>query len=235
MNTKVVLLISLLAVPGPVLITPAIAADIEPIIEEAAAYNWTGFYVGAHVGYGEADVNGEFDQEDTGLIFGLEPNGLIGGVHAGFDWQISSFVLGVEGDFSWADWEDDIGPNIDGENASAEVDWLATLRARLGFALDNFLVYGTVGGAWADAEYTANDPIEGPPFSGSVDFDDIGLVAGGGVEWGIAENWSWKLEGLWFNFDDNEDASGLTGDSDPGDFAELDDAWLVWTGIRFRF
>ena len=107
MNTKVVLLISLLAVPGPVLITPAIAADIEPIIEEAAAYNWTGFYVGAHVGYGEADVNGEFDQEDTGLIFGLEPNGLIGGVHAGFDWQISSFVLGVEGDFSWADWEDE--------------------------------------------------------------------------------------------------------------------------------
>jgi outer membrane immunogenic protein len=212
---------------------PALAADIEVAPEpEAAFYDWSGFYIGAHVGYGEADVNGVHD--DAGAVpleWGLEPNGIIGGVDAGFNWQFSSIVLGIEGDFSFADWDDDVSNIID-ESASAELDWLATVRARLGFALDNFLIYGTVGAAWTDAEITVSDA---PGDSGSVDFDDVALVAGGGLEWAWSERWSWKLEGLWFNFDDEEDTRDLTTDSDIGDFVELDDAWVVWTGLRYHF
>jgi outer membrane immunogenic protein len=218
-------------------ITASQAADIDAIVEETAAYDWTGFYLGAHIGYGEADVDGTHDNIgepiiDFPLEWGMEPNGLIGGVHGGFNWQLGSILLGIEGDVSRADWEDQVGPNLDGETASTEVDWLATLRARLGLALDNFLIYGTAGAAWTDAEVTV---VDTPTDVGSVEFDDVGLVAGGGVEWGIAENWSWKLEGLWFNFDDKQDTSGLTADSDPGDFVKFDDAWVVSTGIGFRF
>jgi hypothetical protein len=69
-----------------------------------------------------------------------------------------------------------------------------------------------------------------------VDFEDVGLVAGGGVEWGINERLSWKLEGLWFNFDDTIDTGSLLPPgSDPTDSITLDDAWVVQTGVRLRF
>jgi outer membrane immunogenic protein len=212
------------------LAAPAKAADVE-VAPEPLVYDWTGFYVGAHVGYGEAQVDGEHEGE----AFGLDPNGILGGVHAGFNWQLGSFVIGTEGDFSWGNWDDSAaltGP--DAESASAEVDWLATLRARLGLALDNFLIYGTVGAAWADAEASIVDPGLAPS-TGSVDFDDVGLVAGGGVEWGVSESLSWKLEGLWFNFDDTVSTGSLVSESTAGDFIKLDDAWVVQTGVRYNF
>jgi outer membrane immunogenic protein len=209
------------------LAAPAKAADVE-VAPEPLVYDWTGFYAGAHVGYGEAQVNGEHEGE----AFGLDPNGILGGLHAGFNWQLGSFVIGTEGDFSWVNWDDSTSLNGPGaESASAEVDWLATLRARLGLALDNFLIYGTVGAAWADAEASIVDPSEAQ--SGSVDFDEVGLVAGGGVEWGLSESLSWKLEGLWFNFDDTA-ANPLPGNP-PADFIKLDDAWVVQTGVRYNF
>jgi outer membrane immunogenic protein len=131
-------------------------------------------------------------------------------------------VIGAEGDFSWLDWSDSAA--VGAATASADADWLATLRARLGLALDNVLLYGTVGAAWTDASASISDT----PDADSVDFDDAGLVAGGGVEWGINENLSWKLEGLWFNFDDT---IGIATD----DSVTLDDAWVVQTGVRFNF
>jgi outer membrane immunogenic protein len=198
---------------------PAMAADVE-VAEEPLIYDWSGFYVGAHVGYGEGQVDGEYDSN----AFSLEPNGVLGGLHAGYNLQLGSFVIGAEGDFSWVDWADSAA--VDTATVSAEVDWLATLRARLGVALDNFLLYGTIGAAWADASASVVDT--GPV--GSVDFEDAGLVAGGGVEWGINEKLSWKLEGLWFNFDDT---SSFT--ADPADSITLDDAWVVQTGVRFNF
>lgn len=204
------------------LAAPAKAADVE-VAPEPLVYDWTGFYAGAHVGYGEAQVNGEHETD----AFGLDPNGILGGVHAGFNWQLGSFVIGSEGDFSWGNWDD--SATLDpGESVSAEVDWLATLRARLGLALDNFLIYGTVGAAWADAEASIVDTP-----TGSVDFDEVGLVAGGGVEWGLSESLSWKLEGLWFNFDDTVADPVPTGPS--SDFIKLDDAWVVQTGVRYNF
>jgi outer membrane immunogenic protein len=209
--------------PPLVLAGPAAAADVEIAPEpEPLVYDWSGFYAGAHVGYGEAQVDGNYQ----GSSFGLDPNGLLGGVHAGFNWQLGSFVIGTEGDFSWGDLEDSTTSGGGLGSASAEIDWLATLRARVGVALDNFLLYGTIGGAWSEAEAAVtNGGAE------SVDFDEVGLVAGGGVEWGMNEKLSWKLEGLWFNFDDTVDLeSGALGDS-----TTLDDAWVVSTGIRYRF
>ena len=84
----------------------AMAADISRPVYKAppagalpVTYDWTGFYVGGHVGYGWA----EKDWQDG---FGLRtsrttPNGFLGGGQAGFNYQIGQFVLGVEGDFSW--------------------------------------------------------------------------------------------------------------------------------------
>jgi outer membrane immunogenic protein len=213
--------IALAAFFAAMLQVPAMAADVE-VAEEPLIYDWSGFYVGAHVGYGEGQVEGEYDSD----AFSLDPNGVLGGIHAGYNLQLGSFVIGAEGDFSWVDWADSTAPVAGDAAASAEVDWLATLRGRLGLALDNFLLYGTIGAAWADASASVVDPTPGT--GESVDFEDVGLVAGGGVEWGINEKLSWKLEGLWFNFDD-------TVDTTIPDSITLDDAWVVQTGVRLNF
>jgi opacity protein-like surface antigen len=96
----------------------------------------------------------------------------------------------------------------------------------VGVALDNFLLYGTIGGGWSGAEATVTDGM-----GESVDFDKAGLVAGGGVEWGMNEKLSWKLEGLWLNFDDTVSLDSGA----PGDSVKQDDTWVISTGLRYRF
>lgn len=86
------------------------------------AYNWSGFYIGAHGGWGFGT-----DDFDDGAV--------IGG-HIGMNWQFNNFVLGVEGDGSWADF--------------GAADSVESIRLRGGLAFDRFLVYGTGGGGFAD-------------------------------------------------------------------------------------
>ena len=138
---------------------------------------WQGFYVGGHVGYGEADFEGradvdffDFDEqtEEFDLTFSesfrrsLTADGLIGGVQGGYNWQVNRLVIGIEGDVSFADWShstvefdeplDAFGIAANAEGITAvEVDMLASVRGRLGMAFGNAMIYGTGGVAWADA------------------------------------------------------------------------------------
>lgn len=217
----------------------AAAADVEAEPPADTLYDWSGFYLGGHVGYGEADVSGEFDDSNTNSTDAspndLRLNGIVGGAQAGFNWQINNFVLGAEGDVSVTGWSDSKVTPGESEKISADVDLLASLRARVGFAVDTLLIYATAGAAWSDAEYSAADTAA-PPFAGSLDFDEVGLVAGGGIEWGMSEHTSVRLEGLHYDFDDKKSAGNLVGD--PGTFDDsvtLDDAWVVRLGVNWRF
>ena len=219
---------------------PASAADvfINP------GHDWSGFYLGAHVGYGEANVNGAYDLSDGNLgfvsdgsgPFDLNLNGIVGGAQAGYNWQTGNVVLGLEGDVTFVDWSDRL-INSGTELVSADTDFVGTLRARAGFAMDNLLVFATAGAALSDTKYYANDhtnstdPIE----FGSLKLNDIGFVVGGGAEYALNQSWSIKAEGLYFIFNDKEDASTVTHDSDSGDFAKLSDAWMLRVGVNFHF
>jgi outer membrane immunogenic protein len=142
---------------------------------------WTGFYAGASAGYGEVlDEPGAFDVSG-GLL----------GMHLGYNYQIGSTMLGVEGDYtgSWM------------EDGFLDVDYLASIRARAGYSFGNALLYGTLGYAWADAT----------TFGGSGDFD--GLVLGGGLEYKFADSWSARVEGLQYWL---EPSSGALDDLDVG-------------------
>jgi outer membrane immunogenic protein len=215
------------------------AADVEAPPAETL-YDWTGFYLGAHVGYGQADVSGTFRDSDTDSSEpspnDLELNGIVGGAQAGFNWQINNFVLGAEGDVSVTDWSDSKSTPDGSEKISADVDLLASLRARVGFAVDTLLIYATAGAAWSDANYNVTDTLGAQPLSGGVDFDNLGLVAGGGVEWGMSEHTSVRLEGLHYDFDDKKSAGDLVGDPATDDNSvTLDDAWVVRLGVNWRF
>ena len=218
----------------------ALAAD--PV--QDYEHDWSGFYIGAHAGYGEADVNGKYTGEeggsedfllDDGGTFELDLNGFVGGIQAGHNWQSGNFVFGFEIDATLVDWSDDL--NNDDELVRADTDFVGTLRGRAGFAMDNLLLFGTAGVAITDTNYYVNDHTDDtdPNEYGNLRLNDFGLVVGGGVEYAFDENWSIKAEGLYFIFDDKQDGSGLTHDSEDDDFAKLNDAWMIRAGVNFHF
>jgi|EndMetStandDraft_9_1072997.scaffolds.fasta_scaffold04175_4 outer membrane immunogenic protein len=99
----------------------------------------------------------------------------IGGGHLGYNWQgPSNWVVGIEGDANFSD----------------DFEYLATVRGRLGYAMGRTLLYGTGGVAFAGF----NDNI--------IDDDEVGWVAGGGVETKIRGNMSLGLEALYYDFED---------------------------------
>ena len=82
----------------------ASAADMpvkapRPVAAPPPVYNWTGFYVGGHVGY----LWGRTHVEEDGVVTedGVPTNGVVGGALAGYNWQYNQFVFGLEGDFGW--------------------------------------------------------------------------------------------------------------------------------------
>ena len=127
------------------------------------AYNWSGFYIGAHGGYGFGD--GAFD------------DGIVIGGQIGVNWQWNSFVLGVEGDGSWVDF--------------GGADAIGSARLRGGFAFDRVLVYATGGAAFDDfsdagwvfgggAEFalTNNVSVGAEYLHYDFDGDDVGVIRG---------------------------------------------------------
>lgn len=218
-----------------------LAADIE----SPAAYDWTGFYVGGQVGYGWTKLNGRYDYDgdpgddfvdDDQGAFDLKDDNFLAGIQAGYNWQIDSFVLGVEGDVAYINWADSL-ENSDDERVSFDTNFLATVRARVGFAADNVLIFATAGAGWTDTNYEANDDFDDPDPDevGDINLDDVGFVFGGGAEYALSENWSVKAEALYFLFGGREETEQLTDDSQEGDFIELEDIFVLRTGLNFHF
>jgi outer membrane immunogenic protein len=174
-------------------------------------YNWTGLYVGVHVGGGWADLG----VGDTG-------SGFIGGGQIGYNYQINQWVWGLEADVSGSGIKNNLatfGP------ITADFNWnsLVTLTPRLGYAFDSWLVYGKVGGAWADVSVSINGPFG---FGSSAGGTASGWVAGVGAEYAFRNNWSAKIEYNHFDFG-SDGGTFITGNS-----VTLD---AVKAGVNYRF
>ena len=123
--------------------TPAHAAH-------APAYDWSGFYIGAHAGYGDIDSDGFF-ATSVDLSFG--GGAFLTGGQVGWNWQQDGWVFGVEADISSLDWRDE---NVREERYIGDAHYLTTLRGRVGWAENNVLFYLTGGFAYLDAEVTTS-------------------------------------------------------------------------------
>ncbi len=193
--------------------TAVLAADLPmkaaPIPVEI--YNWTGFYIGA-AGGGSFGFSDHIDRA-TGLSDAGGYNvkgGLVGGT-LGYNWQVSNFVVGFEGDASWVSEHGstaDVGPiglnNLDGNgrpifSSFTRETWLATARGRVGYAVNNLLFYATGGFAAAGVQAEVKDNAS--VLLASMSSTRTGWTAGGGLEWGFAPNWSAKFEWLYMKFD----------------------------------
>ncbi len=185
---------------------PMRAAPPAPVIAAAPLFTWTGFYVGGQVGYGW-NANDNDIVLPTGFVvqsgdFGDSGDGFLAGVHAGYNVQLGSFVVGVEGDIEGVFGDDDddlviVGPGggvfTDYGFAGNALDWQGSIRARAGFAFDRALIYATGGFAFAGIS-------DGFGIRGNDD-TITGWTLGAGVEYAFTNNLTTRLEYRYTNFD----------------------------------
>ncbi len=178
---------------------------VAPVVEPTA-YNWTGLYIGAHGGFGwgsfDSDTDGEFDGD-----------GAIAGGQIGYNWQYGQWLVGLEGDASWTDMSSDEA------FVDAQLNWLSTIRGRVGWTFDRVLFYGTGGVAFGDVDY-------------SNGFDDdsqtqVGWAAGAGIEFAVTENFSLRAEYLHVDLGDEDFGSTPSNVSFDADIAR--------GGVNYRF
>ncbi len=202
-------------------IGPACGADLmpykAPAVPRAAAFSWSGWYVGLNAGatWGDADVNWIGHQGSAAVNAqiaqfspaALHASGFTGGGQVGFNYQFGAFVAGAEADIQYTDFRASNAVTYTGvllgapdnivETASSR--WLATVRPRLGIAAGPWLFYGTGGlavgkVAYSDYELFTNN---GQVFTASSSDVKAGVAGGGGVEFAMAPNWSVKAEYLY--------------------------------------
>jgi outer membrane immunogenic protein len=151
----------------------ASAADLEARIPPPPAplpvpviFSWSGCYFGAEGGgnWGQSEQIARSGPDAAQSITGkFNLSGGIAGGTVGCNYQVSNFVIGIENDYSWTNKQGttfDVLPFNTATTSSTREKWIDTLRPRFGYAWDRFLVYGTVGMAWAGTSVTVVSPAE---------------------------------------------------------------------------
>jgi len=199
----------------------AVAVEVkEPPV---ADYDWTGAYVGAHVGYGFGSshwtahdaagpsLTGSLDFY-KGFDFSKGTGSYFGGFQAGYNHMLPShLVLGIEGDVSFPNsikaTQQISSPSIGQASYGEMVEYFGTLRGRIGYNFHNWLIYGTGGFAWTRDQFTraqlAGTPLGGTAVAGTTESSlhwRTGGTVGAGVEVPFAPNWTAKLEYLFTHF-----------------------------------
>jgi len=179
----------------------------------ATIYDWGGGYIGINGGYafGQSEWGSDpLNPSSNSSTGNFHVNGgMVGGTMA-VSGQFGAFVLGVEGDFDWQGVRGTsgstfctslitstaVGAPAAGLNCKTASNWLGTFRARYGYAWDRVLFYGTAGGAGANVETALN----GLPYQNNAEW---GWTVGAGLEWAVAENWTFKVEYLFVDLSGN--------------------------------
>jgi len=255
--------LSLLGVAAFALIAaaPALAADLPPQMPVKATFQqrftWTGCYMGAHAGgiWTRTDATDPVLLVQDNVAFGIpgstvgtttanvRQSGAVIGGQIGCDYQFSpSFVVGIEGGASGSTLKGStlvpFQPAVafPGETALVKVttDFIPTLTARVGYAVDHWLFYGKGGAAWAYNKYSVIGAFQGTPFDAEGLSIKTGWTVGAGVEWAFAEDWSARLE---YDYYDFGRSNVLMSDATNG-FASIvtyrQSAQMVKLGLNFR-
>jgi opacity protein-like surface antigen len=180
---------------------PAHAADLLAKAPPApAAYSWTGAYVGANFG-GVFNSGGVTTPLGTGST---DPSGALGGGQFGYNYQFSSWLLGIEGEFDGTTAQGSTN-FVDSTTSTAlavssDHKWYGTVNGRLGYVMGPLLVFAKGGGAWINADYQFSVTNSGVIAASSVNSTRSGWNAGVGLEYLLSPRWSAKAEYDYLDF-----------------------------------
>jgi outer membrane immunogenic protein len=195
---------------------PAVAADRDEIVYRPAI-TWTGFSVGVHGGYGQADIDfpgapaypaGPPRPDLDGGFVGIQGAAMV---------EINRLALGITADISFTKLNETVR---DGNylTETTKIDRFGTVRGVIGYSFGHFMPYATVGLAWADGSYGATCPDQAAvlfggcskpgPRSYNDSFTMTGIAWGGGIKYAINQHWSVGAEYVRMNFDDKSYTNG---------------------------
>jgi outer membrane immunogenic protein len=205
-------------------------------------YNWGGIYYGINGGYGfgSTDWTDSANASGLGSTGSFDMSGYVVGVTVGFNYQVDAFVLGAEADFD--------ASGIDGKSSSAfcstvgfgggtqcetKNTWISTLRARIGYAADRVLFYGTAGGALGNIDTGVNGGFDKSTKGG--------WTAGAGVEAALADNWTARVEYLFVDLANGSCNTALNCGNDlplpgvPANDAVKFTTSMIRVGLDYKF
>lgn len=194
-----------------------------------AADDWSGYYAGIFAGYGGAravsvgTVNGTRDVVDLS-------GGLLG-VTIGANAQYGSFVLGAEGDIAWSGLSGSTICSAGPATCAGSVDWLGTLRARAGVAVDPFLIYATGGLAVGGLNASVSPSFPGT--TGSYSSTAVGWTLGAGVEAMLTQNISVKAEYAYVDLGTRQAPAGTVGLVNPFDISTTAHTFKLGANLHF--
>ncbi|KIZ34026.1 MULTISPECIES: outer membrane beta-barrel protein [Rhodopseudomonas] len=175
------------------------------------AANWTGWYLGGNFGSGtgrdRSSIAGINEQ------FNLSPDGVNGGVQAGYNWQMANWVYGLETDIQASNQKDDKTVVALGlASFNAKLPWFGTVRGRLGYSVGQTLFYATGGFAYGEVKTKVS--VLGQ--TAEVSNTQTGYAVGGGIETPFnplglfGPNWTSKTEYLYVDLGSQTQGSGTT-------------------------
>jgi outer membrane immunogenic protein len=211
--------------------TPAFSADpVRPL------NNWAGFYAGANIGYGWGGADGDFAFAQAVAAPGTvsfasntsnSADGVIGGLQFGYNWQVRNVLYGIEADIQGSTQKDTtairgtfpgigfVGNSPFTLSNTDQLDWLSTMRGRLGVITGASVVYATgglaIGKVKSSGVFAPDTSAGGPNVPGVWSTSEVrlGWTIGAGIESAISSQWSWKLEYLYVDLGGSSASSSL--------------------------
>jgi outer membrane immunogenic protein len=198
-----------------------------PVVAPAPAFTWGGFYVGGFGGgaFGSedpVDLNeyaGQTITNGTGhiWIYDMKAAFLAGGT-IGYNFQSGPIVYGIEAEagyiHSTGGAPDPRSPGLDVVSNAVLGDWYAIIAGRLGYAWDRTLIYAKAGAVFTHERATISDtcvvlPCGPVTIQAAGKNDEVTWAAGGGIEYAFTNNWSAKLEYLYWALNDPFNVTGV--------------------------
>ena len=218
----------------------------------APSRNWTGLYAGLHAGGVWDKTSGNlfgFPEQTFGTFVppataSLNANGILGGVHAGYNYQLGQFVVGLEQDVSLtnlrssASLASGVGVDPAAVRESWTLDWLASSRARVGYAPNNqWLLYATGGIAYGRATASTGVVFPAQSYAGDRFETRVGWIAGLGAEYALNDRWSVRAEYLHYDLG-GMNVIGLQAFPNPPFQTQAQFGWagdIVRAGVDYKF
>ena len=163
------------------------------------AANWDGFYIGGNLGGGVSSGSYTLNNSTFPENFNFDPAAFVGGGQMGLQAQWGHWIFGVEGGYTWSGYEQTLSSVIAPANLStAQIKYLANISGKLGFAENNWMIYGKAGWAFGRLHNFYQNTVANTTID-TYDWES-GYTLGLGIDFQFAPGWVAGLGFDWYSF-----------------------------------